>query len=198
MKEQTVFFDLGNVLLFFSHERMWAQLSDLTKIAPEILRQQFIEKGAFEAYETGRLATEHIFRTLKTLSNRSFSLLEAMRAASDIFTPNTELWPLVEELKSRGTRLVLLSNTNESHFNFAYSHYPILKLFDAYILSFQVKACKPQPEIFRRALQEAQGKAFYTDDVPAFIEAARSSGLDAELFTDVPSLKQHLKARQFL
>jgi putative hydrolase of the HAD superfamily len=198
MKKQTVFFDLGNVLLFFSHEKMWSQLADLTRIPLTLLRQQFAKKSAFEAYETGQLDTEQIYRTLRSLSNRSFSLLEAMRAASDIFTPNTALWPLVEQLKAQGTRLVLLSNTNECHFNFAYSHYPILKLFDEYILSYQVKACKPQPEIFRRALQEAQGKAFFTDDVPAFIKAARSSGLDAEPFTDVPTLKQHLKARDFI
>ncbi len=198
MKKQTVFFDLGNVLLFFSHEKMWTQLADLTKISPNLLRQKFAQKGVFQAYETGQLDTEHIYRTLQALSNRSFSLLEAMRAASDIFTPNTELWPLVETLKTQGTRLVLLSNTNECHFNYAYSHYPILKLFDDYILSYQVKACKPQPEIFRKALNMAHGKSFYTDDIEKFVQAAKTSGLDGETFTDVPTLKEHLKARNFL
>lgn len=198
MRDQTVFFDLGNVLLFFSHDKMWSQLADLTSLCPVFLREQFLKQGAFEAYENGRLDTDQIYRTLQSLSSRSFSLLEAMRAASDIFTPNATLWPIVEKLKNGGTKLVLLSNTNECHFNFAYSNYSILKLFDDFILSFQIKACKPDAKIFQSALQKARGASFYTDDVPAFIEAAKICGLDSELYTDVTTLKQHLQNRQFL
>ncbi len=198
MKEGTVFFDLGNVLLFFSHQKMFQQLSDLTKIPTELLQQQFLNRGVFNDYESGRLPTEQIYRILQSHSSRSFSLLEAMQAASDIFTPNKELWSLVKALKKKSNRLVLLSNTNECHFNFAYSHYPILKLFDAFILSYQVGACKPDPAIFQRALQEARGSSFYTDDVPAYVKAARSVGLDAELYTEPPLLKRHLEERGFL
>ena len=197
-REQTVFFDLGNVLIFFSHEKMWSQLSQLTGLPPAQLREQFHRRGVFEEYESGKLNTERIYRTLQSMSRNSFSLLAAMRAASDIFTPNTELWPLVKSLKQQGTRLVLLSNTNECHFNFAYSHYPVLKLFDEYILSYQVGACKPQNAIFQRALLEARGPAFYTDDVEPFIKAARRAGLDAELYTSPSSLKEHLLRRGFL
>lgn len=198
MKERTVFFDLGNVLLFFSHRKMFQQLSELTQIPPDLLQEQFLKRGVFNDYESGRIPTEEVFRILQTHSSRSFSLLEAMRAASDIFTPNQELWKLVEKLKKRNTRLILLSNTNECHFNFAYSHYPILKLFDAYILSYQVGACKPDPAIFQRALQEARGDAFYTDDVPAYVKAARAEGLDAELYIDPLLLKEQLEGRGFL
>ncbi len=195
--EKTVFFDLGNVLLFFSHQKMWQQLAELTKINPDLLRDQFLKRGAFNDYESGRINTEQVYRMLQSLSPRSFSLLEAMQAASDIFTPNKELWRLVEELKERSTRLVLLSNTNESHFNFAYSHYPILKLFDEFILSFQVGACKPEPAIFQRALREARGTAFYTDDISAYVKAARAEGLDAEIYTTTPLLIKQLEERGF-
>ncbi len=198
MKETTVFFDLGNVLLFFSHQKMFEQLSELTQIPPEKLRHHFLNRGIFSDYESGQIQTEEIYRILQSHSPRSFSLLEAMRAASDIFTPNQELWKLVELLKEKGSRLVLLSNTNECHFNFAYSRYPILKLFDEYVLSYQVGACKPDPAIFQRALQEARGQAFYTDDVPAYVKAARDTGLDAELYTEPPLLKQELEERGFL
>lgn len=195
---KTVFFDLGNVLFFFSHQKMFQQLSELTQITPKELRHHFLNRGIFNDYESGKIRTEEIYRILQSHSPRSFSLLEAMRAASDIFTPNHELWKLIELLKEKGSRLVLLSNTNECHFNFAYSHYPILKLFDEYILSYQVGACKPDPEIFQRALQEARGQPFYTDDIPAYIKAAREAGLDAELYTKTPLLKQHLEERDFL
>lgn len=197
-REETVFFDLGNVLLFFSHQKMWEQLGELTGISPELIQQQFLKRGVFNQYESGRINTDQLYRMLQSLSSRSFSLLEAMRAASDIFTPNQEIWSLVERLKERGTRLILLSNTNECHFNFAYSHYPVLKLFDAFVLSFQVGTCKPDPAIFQRALREARGTSFYTDDIPAYVKAAKETGLDAELYTTPHLLKQHLQERGFL
>jgi putative hydrolase of the HAD superfamily len=121
-----------------------------------------------------------------------------MEALADIFTPNIELFPLVEELKRQGSKLVLISNTNECHYHYAKKHYPILNLFDVNILSYEVGACKPNPKIFGRALKEVKGKSFYTDDIPAFVKAGREAGLDAELFTDVPNLIHHLVQRRLL
>jgi glucose-1-phosphatase len=195
----TIFFDLGNVLLFFNLEKMANQLANCMKIAPAALREEHILRPEMlQNYEAGRLTSEEFYRFLQSKSSHSFSFHDMMTAMSDIFTPNTELWPIVEKLKAQGNRLVLISNTNECHFNFAYSHYPILKLFDRFILSYEVGACKPEPLIFKTALKEARGKTFYTDDIPAFVEAGRAAGLDAELFIDVPTLQQHLQKRQIL
>ena len=203
MKKQkpthTIFFDLGNVLLFFNLEKMASQLASCMKISVEQLHEQkLLKPELLQNYETGRLSSEELYRFLQSKSSHPFSFREMMIAMSDIFTPNVELWPVVETLKGQGCRLVLISNTNECHFNFAYWHYPILKLFDRFILSYEVGACKPESVIFETALKEASGKTFYTDDVPAFVEAGRTAGLDAELFTDVPTLRKHLKERQIL
>lgn len=195
----TIFFDLGNVLLFFSLEKMVNQLADCMKISPQILRnEQLLSPGILQNYEAGRLTSQEFYSYLQSKTSHPFSFHEMMTAMSDIFTPNIELWPLVEKLKTQGNRLVLISNTNECHFNYAYAHYSILKQFDCFILSYEVGACKPDPLIFEKALKEARGKTFYTDDIPAFVEAGRAAGLDAELFTDVASLQKQLKKRQIL
>jgi len=195
----TIFFDLGNVLLFFDLEKMASQLASCMKISLEQLwEEQLLRPGILQNYETGRLSSEEFYRFLQSKSAHTFSFRDMMMAMSDIFTPNVELWPIVEALKNQGYRLVLISNTNECHFNFAYWHYPILKLFDRFILSYEVGACKPNPLIFEKALKEAKGKTFYTDDIPAFVEAGRTAGLDAELFTNVPMLHKHLKDRGIL
>jgi glucose-1-phosphatase len=197
-KAKTVYFDLGNVLIFFNMDKMFNQLSQCTKIPVTALRQGYLEDKILQKYETGRMSSEEFYRLLQSKSSFSFSFHEMMAAMADMFTPNTELWPVVEELKKQGARLVLISNTNECHFNFAYSHFPVLHLFDSFILSYEVGACKPEPLIFKKALLEAEGRTFYTDDVPDFIAAGRAAGLDAELFTDVPTLERHLLHRGFL
>jgi len=202
MKQQpshTIFFDLGNVLLFFDLEKMLIQLANCMRIPLEVLRdKQLFNPQVFQNFECGRTTSEELYRLLQSNTDHPFSFHDMAIAMSDIFTPNIELWPLVEQLKAQGSRLVLISNTNECHFKFAYSHYAVLKLFDRFILSYEVGAGKPDPLIFKHALKEARGKTFYTDDIPAFVEAGRAAGIDAEVFVDVPTLQQHLKKRKII
>ena len=193
---KTIYFDLGNVLIFFSRSKMIQQISDCTGLDSSQLQQFFFNSPLFEQYETGVIDTAEIYRLFSARSPRSFSLQELVKAASDIFTPNTELWPLVEKLKGK-VRLVLLSNISECHYNWVFSRYPILHAFDHKILSFEVGAMKPNPLIFQKALAHAHcspEECFYIDDIPEFIDSARKSGLNGELYTDVASLRRLLNS----
>lgn len=196
--KNTVFFDLGNVLIFFSLEKMFAQIADCVRLSVPAIQECLVQEKIAEQYEVGRLTSLELYQFLSKKSAHRFSFEQFMHAMADIFTPNQALWPLVEELHAQKNRLVLLSNTNECHFKFAYASFPILKVFDRFILSYEVGACKPSAQIFQTALQEADGKTFYTDDIPAFVEAGRTAGLDAEVFCDVSTLRQQLIVRRFL
>jgi putative hydrolase of the HAD superfamily len=193
---KTIFFDLGNVLLYFSLPKMVQQLSQVCGIP--IPKLQTILVPLREQYETGQIDTESLYQTFLTHSTKPYSLSEFVHAISNIFTPNTDLWPLVEQLKANGIRLVLLSNTCECHFTYIATNYPILQLFDHSVLSYEVAAWKPDPRIFQNALQHSQCKpeeCFYTDDIPEFIQAAKTNGLDGETFTTADALKTALIAR---
>jgi putative hydrolase of the HAD superfamily len=195
---KTVYFDLGNVLFFFSHPKMFSQLSECTGLPLETVKEILVDRQIQEAYEMGKIDSEELYRYFKARSAKQFSLHELIHAVSDIFTPNKALWPTVERLKKEGIRLVVISNTCECHYNRVYSHYPILRLFDHKVLSFEVGTLKPDPRIFQKALQHAEcapEECFYTDDVSAFVASARKAGLDSELFTDVPTLRDHLVRR---
>ncbi|MBI3508227.1 MAG: HAD family phosphatase [Chlamydiia bacterium] len=195
---KTVIFDLGNVLFFFDHGKMIQQIGTCCGINPDDLKKIFFQHQVQIAYETGQINSGDIHRILSTHASKPFTLHEWMAAASDIFTPNLSLWPVIETLKKRGMRLVLLSNTTDIHYNYLYSHYDILHKFDAKVLSYEVKAHKPQPLIFHKTLQQihcAPNECFYTDDIPEFITGARKAGIDSEVFTDVSSLKKHLYDR---
>jgi putative hydrolase of the HAD superfamily len=197
---QTAIFDLGNVIVFFSFPKMIAQISACTGLTPAQIHHFFIDKNLRADYEAGQVTSQQLYDAFRTLSPRSFSKEKLFLAASDIFTPNTSLFPLLETLKKQGTRLLLLSNTSEAHFDFIFPRTPILDLFDDYILSYKVKASKPDPKIFQTALKKARcppAECFYTDDIPEYIAAAKTHGIDAELFTDVPQLKKHLASRGF-
>ena len=196
---KTMYFDLGNVLVFFCYKKMIGQIAEVSGLSTPEVQELLLHKKMQEDYESGRIGAEHLYTQFARLGKRSFSLLEFFNAASDIFTPNEEIFPIVRSLKKQGIRLVLLSNTNECHFNRVYSHYPILREFDEMILSFQAGACKPNPLIFHKALAVAgcpKSECFYTDDIPEFIASARKVGLDSEVYSSVGELKRHLAERQ--
>ena len=55
---------------------------------------------------------------------------------------------------------------------------------------------RSEPAIYEAALREIgcePGECFYTDDIPQYVAAGRQHGLQAEDFTDVPSLIRHLR-----
>ena len=195
---KTIFFDLGNVLVFFSHPQMIRQIAACTGLDAVVVRKILFEEGFQNRYETGQIDTAQFFRIFQSKSPKLFSQADLAEAASDIFTPNPPLYPIIEQLKNKGLRLILLSNTSECHFAKVKAHYPVLKLFDDFILSYEVGALKPSETIFRKALSSAlcpAASCFYTDDVPEFIQGARSAGLDGEVFTGVQSLTKALAAR---
>ncbi len=195
---KTIYFDLGNVLIFVHVDKMLEQLAKLTRHDPEALHKLICNSNLQKLYEAGIINTQQFYEQFLKLSSNEFSLEEFKEAFSNIFTPNLDLWPVIEKLKRENIRLILLSNTSECHFQYSEKNYPIIKLFDHKILSFEVGASKPDQRIFQKALESCSCKpeeCFYTDDIPTFIESARHAGLKGETFVDVPTLKMHLKNR---
>jgi putative hydrolase of the HAD superfamily len=110
------------------------------------------------------------------------------------FRLHHELLPVVEALLGR-VKLVLLSNVNEMHWRFVRPLIPLFDRFDDLVLSYQLHMAKPDPEIFQAMLIRSSLRAeetAYFDDVPRYIEVARGLGIQARVFTDVPTFRIQL------
>ncbi len=196
MKLKTLYFDLGNVLVFFSLSKMFQQMGKCTGMTPVEVKHLLFETNLRELYEKGLIHTQDLYRAFQNRTTKSFTLAEFTHAFCDIFTPNTELWEWIGELKQKGLRLILLSNTSEGHFDYSSAHFPVLNLFDHKVLSYKEGVWKPDPKIFQKALEHANcapNECFYTDDVPEFIESAKKVGLPGAVFTTTEKLKNDLK-----
>lgn len=198
---KTVFFDLGNVLIHVNFPKLLTGLEALSGLKMEEI-QAFLEKENLrKIYETGKISTQDLYFALNKRAKKDFSLTEFEVAFSNIFTPKTEVWPIVEHLKKENVQLILLSNTSECHFEYSKKHYPVLQLFDEFVLSYKVGVWKPDPKIFETAMKKARcapENCFYTDDIPEFIESAKNLGLPGAVFQDAVTLKKDLAARKFL
>ncbi len=197
--KKTVFFDLGNVILFFDHHKMYSQVADLCGLKSADLLLQ--AHTFIDLYERGSIDSRGIHHHLCELSGKHLDFAGLMNAVSDIFEPNNQILATIKELKAKHVPLYLLSNTCEAHFNYAYTHYPVLHLFDGYILSYEVKARKPEKEIYTSALSIAScapEHSFYTDDISEYVDAARSLNIDAETYQTHELLIQQLNERGIL
>jgi putative hydrolase of the HAD superfamily len=197
--KHTIFFDLGNVLIFFDHQKMCRQVAEYSGLQFDLVQEVMQKYG--DLYERGHVDSKMIHEELSRMAQKKLQFDTLMHAISNIFEPNEETISIAQELKKRGHRLFLLSNTCEAHFEFVFAQYPFLKHFDGYVLSYEVGARKPEKKIYEKALEIAgcrNEECFYTDDILPYVETARSLNIDAEQYLTPKDLTQHLIARGIL
>lgn len=195
---RTLIFDMGNVLVRFSHDRMCEQIGALCGNSGPEIRACLIETGLQWEFERGRCDEIEFHQRLEAATDRRIPIDKLRHAASDIFEPNSEVISIVRSLKGAGHRLVLLSNTSIAHYEFIRGRWDILDPFDQFVLSYEVGAIKPETAIFDAVLHAIRCRpeeAFYTDDIPAYVEAGRRHGLDSEVFTTAEALREQLGTR---
>jgi putative hydrolase of the HAD superfamily len=149
-------------------------------------------------FEAGQIAPDDFYRQFSALLGLEVAYEEFCDLYSSIFLPETLLPESLLAGLARKHRLLLLSNTNAIHFPWVLKRYPLLRHFHDYVLSYQVRALKPAPEIYQAALARAgcrPEECFYTDDIPAYVEAARRLGLEAVEFRGLAELEGELRAR---
>ena len=198
---KALIFDLGNVVIAFDFTRGYQALQPYTSLRAEEIPRRIAETGVVPPYERGEVSSLHFYHTLAAALHLNLPYNQFRDLWSTIFLPDPLLPDaLLADLHQRH-RVVLLSNTNEIHFQMIHRSYPILRHFDALVLSYQVGAMKPDPRIYQEAVRQAGHRpeeCFYTDDVPEFVEAGRRFGLDAVPFTGAADLERNLRERGLL
>jgi putative hydrolase of the HAD superfamily len=195
-----IYFDLGNVLLYFDHEVGFRQIAQVAGLTPDRIRRALFDEGLLEAVEIGRLSRRESYDAFCKATGTCADAAHLERAGSDVFRLNVSILPVVAKLKDAGYRLGVLSNTCESHWRFVLANFKAVfpHAFEALALSFKLGACKPDERIYRGAAELAgvpPHKIFYCDDIPANVEAACRAGFDAVQYTDTPSLVAELRKR---
>ncbi|HEX5790584.1 MAG TPA: HAD family phosphatase [Luteolibacter sp.] len=171
-------FDIGRVLLDFDFETSLARLLPADVEDPRARLSLLLERK--DELEAGRIpADEFIDWALDTLGSKA-TPDQFRHAWRDIFTPNEPMWKVVGALAAAGHKLVLFSNINSIHVPWIYEAYPCFSAFHGAVMSFEVGAIKPEPAIYRHAI-EMHGldpaQTLYIDDLAENVAAGRAAGL---------------------
>lgn len=195
---KAIIFDLGRVLIDFDFKRGYQALEGLCPYRAAEIPGRLATCDLVERFETGLIEPRDFVAEMSAVLDLKIDYDRFCRIWSSIFTGTLVPENLLAGLAAR-YRLMLLSNTNAIHFDMVRQNYPLLRHFHDLVLSYEVKAMKPSPAIYREAIARAQCRpeeCFYTDDIPAYVEGARREGIDAVQFLSCAQLERDLAARE--
>jgi len=197
---EVILFDLGNVILPFTHYQIAEKLSQFSQ-RKEFQDPQRIfsylfdfEKGAVNGYEVGKVSSIQFFKSLKKYLHLSLSFKKFIPIWNDIFTEDQGVSEIIRSLKGK-KKLGLISNTNPLHFDYILSKFPVIRIFDKWILSHEVGFKKPDVHIFQKAMEWASvepGKILLIDDMKKHVEVAVSLGMQGIHFISADQLRKEL------
>lgn len=195
---RTLIFDLGKVIIPFDFNRGYALIAPLAGCEPSAVPERLRPYDLVHRFESGQIEPQPFVEEISKIVGFSCSYDQFSEIWSSIFLPDTLLPDSLLEALHQRYRLVLLSNTNAIHFPMVLRAYPILRHFDQYVLSYEVGAMKPSPKIYAAAVEAARcqpEECFFTDDILAYVDAAKEYGIDAVQFESADQIERELRKR---
>ena len=186
---EAIIFDFGGVLINVDYYATIEAFKDLGIPYFEELYAKAQQSKVFDQFETGQISSQRFINELLNYLPAGTSpnaIVNAWNAM--IMEVPSESIELLEELKSKGKRLFLLSNTNELHIPVAYKAWGKVsakaphELFDKIYLSHEIHQRKPNPEAFELVIRDQKldpANTLFIDDSVQHIEGALKVGLEA-------------------
>ena len=169
--------DIGNVLLTVDFEEPLRQLVAEGPDDAHARIRSLLEKK--DELESGKMEDEAFIAWASDRLGFGGTPEEFRVAWNSIFAPIEPMWTTMRGLKDRGLRLILFSNTNRIHADHFMPSFEIFDIFDEAIFSHEVGAIKPDPAIYRHAIERYgldPRTTLYIDDLPENIATGRDLG----------------------
>ena len=192
--------DLGMVVVALEHGRFASRMSALTGLGPDELKTLFGAGDFVRRFETGKISSREFFDEVCRRSGVCLAWPDFLAAWNSMIGEQMLADELLAAL-ARNTRLWVISNTNEMHFDHLNRNFDFLRHFEGCILSHKVGALKPDPVIFRHALAEMQAsssRVVFVDDQEVNVIAALKLGVEAFQFLNPGQLTSELHHRGLL
>ena len=184
---KTILFDMGGVVITLAQPQAIERFRALGLTDAAERLDAYTQQGIFGDLEAGRITDEDFRRELSKLVGRELTWQECCHAwkgyCSDV--PRRNLLKM-QELRRRGYRVVLLSNTNPFMMSWVMSDqfdgngHSLMHCLDAAYESYKCGAMKPDPRFFNAVIEGEHlvpSETLFLDDGPRNIEAAEALGI---------------------
>ena len=179
-------FDIGNVLMDFRWKEYMRSLFGEDETLIQTINQGIWHNGCWAAMDKGEMDGAATLRSAVAFAPQYEKEIKlTLDSVAHAFHKFEYSIPWIQELKRMGLSVYYLSNysafsvaANPDVLNF-------IPYMDGGVFSFEVKAVKPEPEIYR-CLCEKFGlkpeECLFTDDVPANVKGAQACGFQGIVF----------------
>ncbi len=186
-KPSIVVFDLGKVLVDFDYSIAGRRIAAQANLTPADVQKFLDHSPLLYRFETGLMTQQEFFDEVRQHTGFRGGFAEFASYFADIFW---EIAPMIElhgALRRKGIPTYIFSNTNDLAIGHIRRDFPFFANFDGYILSYEVKAMKPDAKIYE-ALEKMSGKRgaeiLYLDDRAENVDAGAARGWQVILQTD--------------
>lgn len=180
-------FDLGGVIFKLCKSQAADRFVEIGVADAHSLLDDFEQKGIFGALESGQIDAEQFRVELSRLAGRELTR-EECRYAWVGYAGERPRWifDTLQELRGRGYKLCLLSNTNPYMMSWVLSPefdgmgHGVQYYFDAIYASYEMRVMKPASRIFEMMLAGQHATAeetLFIDDSPRNCKAAAALGI---------------------
>ena len=179
-----IILDMGNVLLEWNKDKILQGVSD-TKEEYLILDKAIFQSGLWERLDLGTMTREELVLKVVLMIGRTYQkkVEEVIWNWSSYIDIYTEVFPVLSELKKKGHRIFVLSNTSKVFYDLLEEQLsPLKELLDGFVLSCDIKAIKPDLAMFNEILDQDQlepRKCVFLDDIEDNTNAAQKLGIKA-------------------
>ena len=179
-----IILDMGNVLLEWDKDKILQGVSD-TKKDYLILDKTIFQSGLWERLDLGILTREELVLEVVSIIGNTYQkkveeVIWNWPSYIDIYR---EVFPVLSELKKKGHRIFVLSNTSKVFYDLLDEQLsPLKELLDGFVLSCDIKAIKPDLAMFKEILDKYQldpANCVFLDDIEDNTIAAEKLGIKA-------------------
>ena len=195
----TILSDMGNVLIRYEPETFLERRGIEQAQDRELLLQEVFYSPLWAKLDLGELDEAGLEEQLLPRLPEKFHALahDLIFHWDEPILPMPGMAELLQECKSAGLRLYLLSNASQRQPTY-WPRIPGSSLFDGGVVSAFFHCCKPSPEIYKIALDQfhlSPEECLFVDDMEPNVRGAEAVGIPAFQFTgDVSSLRRHMES----
>ncbi len=195
-------FDLGNTLIRLAYERVLENICRDASVTRDELVDILEAPGGYRDLERGAVSFFEFYEHLCENAGYRASIRDFHAVWSDFFDgPIPGVEDLLQCVREK-YRVAFLSNSNEVHADLIPRRFSALfQKDDRFVFSHRFHVAKPDPEMFRRALEVIGAlpqHVVFIDDLSENVLSARTIGIRSFQFTDADTLVKELTAEQLL
>lgn len=194
-----IVFDMGHVFVDFEWDIVCQGFYSRAGITQEQFKPILKHIGSL-GYENGHIDTSTFLQAIneQMASHGNMHPIteeEFHQLWNATFRENDDMANLLQTLRKQH-KLYLLSNTNESHWQYLDQNFKVSRHFEELILSYKVGHSKPHHEIYQEVLRRsnlAAHQCLFIDDLEPNIQAGTEVGMNVVHFKDINDLQSRFE-----